>query len=91
METQLTIRLPSKLLGSLRKISKKVGLKRSDLVRFAIQRLVEQESQVSPSDFFSYQKVSSLVGSISTGIPDLGVNHREHLLRKIKRHAPDPS
>lgn len=31
-----------------------------------------------------YEKVKTLIGSVSTGISDLGEKHRKHLLRKLK-------
>jgi hypothetical protein len=34
-----------------------------------------------------YDRVKSLLGSVSSGIPDLGGSHREHLLRKFKHRA----
>jgi hypothetical protein len=34
-----------------------------------------------------YDRVKSLLGSISSGISDLGESHREHLLRKFRRNA----
>jgi hypothetical protein len=31
-----------------------------------------------------YDWVRDLVGSVESGIPDLGQNHREHLLQRLK-------
>lgn len=31
-----------------------------------------------------YEKAKNLIGSVSTGISDLGEKHRKHLLRKFK-------
>jgi len=31
-----------------------------------------------------YEKVKNLIGSVSTGISDLGEKHRKHLLRKFR-------
>ena len=50
------------------------------LEKFVMQAEGEEES--SP-----YDRVKSLLGSLSSGIPDLGESHREHLLRKFKRYA----
>ncbi|MEW6740818.1 MAG: hypothetical protein ACOYU2_01885 [Nitrospirota bacterium] len=31
-----------------------------------------------------YERVKNLIGSVSTGLHDLGEKHRKHLLRKLK-------
>lgn len=31
-----------------------------------------------------YENVKNLIGSVSNGIPDLGEEHRKHLLRKFR-------
>ena len=85
MNSQLTVRLPDNLEKELSLIARKLQLKRSDIVRMALERFVKQaegEEENSP-----YEKVKSLLGSVSSGISDLGESHREHLLRKMKRHA----
>jgi len=85
MNSQLTVRLPDNLEKELSLIARKLQLKRSDIVRMALERFVKQaegEEETSP-----YEKVKSLLGSVSSGISDLGESHREHLLRKMKRHA----
>ncbi len=33
-----------------------------------------------------YEKVKNLIGSISSGMPDLGEAHKKHLLRKFKQN-----
>jgi len=85
MNSQLTVRLPDNLEKELSLIARKLQLKRSDIVRMALERFVKQaegEEENSP-----YEKVKSLLGSVSSGISDLGEAHREHLLRKMKRRA----
>ncbi len=34
-----------------------------------------------------YDRVVNIIGTISSGIHDLGEAHRKHLLKKIKSHA----
>ena len=34
-----------------------------------------------------YDRVADIIGTISSGISDLGEAHRRHLLKKIKKHA----
>lgn len=35
-----------------------------------------------------YDRVRELLGSIESGIPDLGQNHRKHLLQRLKGARP---
>ena len=85
MNSQLTVRLPDALEKDISTLARKLRLKRADIVRMALERFVKEaevEEESSP-----YDRVKSLLGSVSSGIPDLGESHREHLLRKFKRHA----
>lgn len=85
MNSQMTVRLPDALEKDISMLAKKLRLKRADIVRMALERFVKEaevEEESSP-----YDRVMSLLGSVSSGIPDLGQSHREHLLRKFKRHA----
>lgn len=85
MNSQLTVRLPDDLEKGISMLAKKLHLKRADIVRMALEKFVEQakgEEESSP-----YDRVKSLLGSVSSGISDLGESHREHLLKKFKRHA----
>ena len=85
MNSQLTVRLPDDLEKDISALAEKLHLKRSDIVRMALEKFVMQaegEEESSP-----YDRVKSLLGSVSSGIPDLGESHRRHLLRKLKRHA----
>ena len=85
MNSQLTVRLPDSLERDISMLAKKLHLKRADVVRMALEIFVKQtagEEKSSP-----YDRVKSLLGSVSSGIPDLGESHREHLLRKFRRNA----
>ena len=85
MNSQLTVRLPDDLGNNISMLARKLRLKRSDIVRMALERFVKQaegKDEESP-----YDRVKSLLGSVSSGIADLGESHREHLVRKFKRHA----
>ena len=85
MNSQLTVRLPDDLEKDISMLAKKLRLKRADIVRMALERFVkhaEGGDENSP-----YDRVRSLLGSVSSGISDLGESHREHLVRKFKRHA----
>ncbi len=85
MNSQLTVRLPDSLEKDISMLAKKLHLKRADIVRMALESFVEQAGEKAKSS--PYQKVKSLLGRVTSGVPDLGVSHREHLLRRFKRHA----
>ena len=85
MQSQLTVRLSDDLDEGLSVLSKKLRLKRSDIVRMALERFLEEfegKEEEKP-----YEKVKNLIGSISSGISDLGESHRKYLLKQFKRHA----
>lgn len=85
MQSQLTIRLPNRLASDVATLAKRLHLKRSDVVRIALEKIVEEfhvEEGGKP-----YEKVKDLLGSISSNIPDLGEAHRRHLLGKFKKNA----
>jgi len=85
MESQLTVRLPDDLSKGISTLAKRLRLKRSDIVRMAVERfLVELRGE---DEGRPYERVKYLIGTVSSGIPDLGEAHRKHLLEKIKKHA----
>ena len=88
LETQMTIRLPSPLLRKVRERARHLGLKRSDLVRMAIAGFLEDPEDLGPS---LYERTKHLVGSLHTGITDLGEKHREYLIKRLRRRVrPSP-
>lgn len=83
MKTRLTVRLPSALSRELSGLAARLHLKRSDVVRMALEKFLTEfriETESCP-----YGNVQSLLGSVCSGIPDLGENHREYLRT---RHSP---
>lgn len=84
MQSQLIVRLPRDMKEKIAKIAKRHHLKQSNIVRMAIEKFLEEyESKtIKP-----YERTKDLIGSISSGIPDLGTSHRKHLLNKIKKSA----
>lgn len=85
MQSQLTVRLSDDLDEGLSVLSKKLRLKRSDIIRIALERFLEEfegKKEEKP-----YEKVKNLIGSISSGISDLGESHRKYLLKQFKKHA----
>jgi metal-responsive CopG/Arc/MetJ family transcriptional regulator len=85
MKSQLTIRLPDDLEEGLSVLTKRLRLKRSDIVRMALERFIGEIKEVEETK--PYDQVVSIIGTVSSGISDLGEAHRIYLLKKIKRHA----
>ncbi len=85
MKSQLTIRLPDDLEEDLSALTKRLRLKRSDIVRMALQRFIGEFETVKET--IPYERVADIIGTVSSGIPDLGEAHRKYLIRKIKRYA----
>jgi len=85
MQYQLTVRLSEDLDKGVATLAKKLHLKRSDIVRIALERFIE--GVVRGEENSPYERVHRLVGSLHSGIPDLGEAHREHLLKKFRKHA----
>ncbi len=83
MEAQITIRLPAELNEQIAKMSQQLGLKRSDVVRMALRRFVDEHAEDTVTR--PYDRVRDLIGSVESGIPDLGTDHRKHLLEKLSR------
>ncbi|GAB6058160.1 ribbon-helix-helix protein, CopG family [Desulfonatronum parangueonense] len=80
---QMTIRIPDEYMEQVQHISLRTGLKKSDIARLAIKDFLErfdlQEQEDKP-----IHKASDLIGVVRSGIPDLGRNHRRHILKGIK-------
>jgi predicted DNA-binding protein len=85
MESQITIRLPGTLRRRLDRAAKSVGRRRSDLARLAVQRYLDDlESESAPRP---YERVRDLLGSVDSGVTDLGSRHRDHLLAHFRRRG----
>ncbi len=82
MNAHLTVRVPETLNAQLHILAKRKNLKTSDLVRFAIEKYLNESKKQEEST--PYSRTKNLLGSIETGVSDLGENHREHLLKKFK-------
>ena len=80
MDSQLTLRLPGELADKLGRSAKRLKRKRSDVVRLALEQFLDSEPDVRP-----IERVRDLLGSVQSGIPDLGQRHREHLIQRLRR------
>ena len=79
---QLTIRMPEEYLYKIEQIAKLTGLKKSDVTRMAIRKYLDEYSNEEEMDLYS--KAKQFIGIVESGISDLGQNHRDHLIKKIK-------
>jgi len=79
---QLTIRIPEEYFSKIEQIAKSSGLKKSDVSRMAIKKFLKEYSNEEGEDLYS--KAKRLIGVVESGISDLGQNHREYVIKKIK-------
>ncbi|RMG93867.1 MAG: ribbon-helix-helix domain-containing protein [Candidatus Dadabacteria bacterium] len=82
MGTQITVRLDHRLAEELEAIAERTGLRRSHIVRAALAHYLEEHPPTGGSDPFL--TVRDLLGSVHSGVPDLGENHRDHLRKKLR-------
>lgn len=83
MERQLTLRLPAALANRLERVARGMRRKRSELVRLALEQFLDgagAQPQARPID-----RVRDLLGSLESGLPDLGQRHRDYLVRRLRR------
>jgi hypothetical protein len=80
MESQLTLRLSGALAEKLARSARRLKRKRSDVVRQALEQFLDTEPEIRP-----IEQVRDLLGRVESGGPDLGQNHREYLVRRLRR------
>jgi Arc/MetJ-type ribon-helix-helix transcriptional regulator len=80
MSTQLTVRLPDDLGRSLKRASRQMQRKPSEVVRLALREFLGTTAARSsrPAD-----RVRRLIGSLESGIPDLASRHRAYILESV--------
>jgi predicted DNA-binding protein len=79
---QLTIRVPDEYLAGIEKIATVTGLKKSDITRMAIKKYIEEYA--AEKEINNYGRAKDLIGVVASGVSDLGKNHRNYLIQKIK-------
>ena len=84
MQSQLTVRLSDDLDKDISALAKRLRLKRSDIVRMALERFL---GEFHGEEGKPYEKVKTLIGTISSGTSDLGEAHRKYLLKKLRKSA----
>ena len=82
MGTQISLRLPEPLFRRLNQEARKRRLRRSDLIRTALEAFLNGEAALAGDR--PYARINDLVGKLSGGPPDLGERHREYLRALIR-------
>ncbi len=81
MDRKLTIRMSADLATKLERVARRTWRKRSDIVRLALEQFLDDASvrtRLLPVDL-----VRDLLGSVGSGVPELGQAHRDYLLRRL--------
>ena len=81
MDDQITVRLPTPLGRTLRRTSRRLGRRPSDVVRMALEAFL---LGAPPTAGKPAERVEHLVGSLASGVPDLAERHREYVLAALK-------
>lgn len=81
MSAQITVRVPDELRRKLENTAKRNGLRKSVIARQALEEYLSAAERLS--DVRPYDKVRSLIGSVSSNKPDLGEKHREYLMARL--------
>ena len=79
MEEQLTLRISTEMSSQLDRLAKRLGRKRSEVARLAIEHFV-----ASPVEHRPVELVRDLLGKVKSGKSDLGQNHREYLIKRLR-------
>jgi Arc/MetJ-type ribon-helix-helix transcriptional regulator len=76
VDDQITVRLPTTLGRTLRRTSRRLGRRPSDVVRMALEAFLQGAPSTATTPA---ERVEYLIGSLSSGVPDLPERHREYL------------
>ncbi len=82
MNSQITIRIDSGLAKALEQASRRLGLRRSDIVRQALRQYLAAEARSSRK--VPHERVSDLIGKLASQVPDLAESHRESILDSLR-------
>ncbi len=80
---QLTVRIPDDYTDKIDRLTKKTGLKRSNIIRIALKQFFEEGSE--KDDRTPFQKVSHFLGIVESGTEDLGQRHREYMIQRMRK------
>ncbi len=81
MQEQITVRLPAELGRALRRASRQLRRKNSDVVRMALEAFLHTGDATGPKPA---DRVRGLIGSLASGVPNLADKHREYVIKALK-------
>ena len=81
MESQVTLRLPKVMMADLDRSAKQMRRKRSEVIRLALEQYLAGTAHAADKPF---DRMRDLVGSVKSGIPDLGERHRDYLIQRLR-------
>ena len=84
MQDQVTVRLPADLSQALRRASRRLRRRNSDVVRLALQAFLQVGE---PGASRPAHRVRDLIGSIESGVPALAERHRAYVLQALRRRG----
>jgi len=71
---------PDDMEVGIKVLRKMLKLRRSEIVRMAVQEFIRESE--SAEETKPYDRVGDIIGTVSSGIPDLGEAHRKYLLKR---------
>ena len=84
MEKQITLRLPGELYQALEAAAQRLRRSRSDVARLALGAFLGGGVEHDTRSAAPIELIRDLIGSVESGVPDLGSAHRAHLLSVIR-------
>ena len=80
---QITVRIPNDYGNRLDRVSKQMGVRRSDIIRLAMKQFLEGTGDTDRQS--PYARVHHLLGLVQSDVKDLGPSHRKYLIQKVRR------
>jgi hypothetical protein len=82
MDERLCVRLSPELGRALQDAARRMQRKPSEIVRMALRQYL---AVPGPDGIRPLDRVRGLIGSLESGVPDLGRQHRASVLEAVKR------
>ena len=79
MNSQITLRLEESLVFKLDTLANRMRRTRSEVIRMALSHFVADDTPLS-----AFKQIQDLIGSVESGMPDLGERHRDYLIERLK-------
>ncbi|HEX4841357.1 MAG TPA: hypothetical protein VFV60_04255, partial [bacterium] len=73
------------LATKLDRVARDTRRKRSEVVRLALEQFLGEVDIKAKAERRPFDLVRDLLGSVESGVPDLGQRHRDYLLRRLRR------